>query len=217
MLGRLMRAAGLTAFAALAAAVVSTASPASAGEVVIGGFAHDTTFGVSGSPHEQGTEDIQLIYRTHQFHIPWLLDPMAYAKAQINTDGRTNFFTLGAEWRKHLFHSRFYGDFGIGGAYVDGYNTYPDHFNPDSTPAPGPNATAAQPARYNSDLNTCTRFKAMGSDFVFNPNFALGYDVTRHISVELAWDHYSNAGFGGRNPGLDTFGGRLAYRFGGPF
>jgi lipid A 3-O-deacylase len=211
---KMVWASALLASAALAA---SAASPASAGEVVVGGFAHDTTFGVSGSAHEQNTADIQLMYRTHQFQIPWLLDPMAYAKAQINTGGRTNFFTVGAEWRKHLFHSRFYGDFGVGGAYVDGYNTYPDHFDPSRDQPPPAGSPPAAIARYQSDLSTYNRFKAMGSDFVFNPNFALGYDVTEHISVEIAWDHYSNAGLGGRNPGLDTFGGRLAYRFGGPF
>lgn len=203
--------------AALMASVVSIAAPALADELSIGGFAHDTKFGVSGTPHEDGTEDIQLMYRTKPFHVVWVLNPMIYAKAQVNLEGRTNFFTVGAEFRKHLFHTRFYGDVAVGGAYVDGYNTYPDHFNVDSTPVPGPGASPADVARYNADLRISQRFKALGSDFVFNPNFALGYEVSRHVAVELAWDHYSNAGLGGRNPGLDTFGGRLVYRFGGLF
>lgn len=199
----------------VSAASLLAAAPALADEVAIGGFAHDTSFGVSGTPHESGTTDVQLLYRTKPFQVWWLLNPMAYAKVQVNTSGLTNFYTAGAEWRAHLFHSRFYGDFGVGGAYVDGYNTYPDHFDASSTPPPGPTATAAQVARYNSDLSIYRTRKAMGSDFVFNPNFTLGYDVTDHFAIEAAWDHYSNAGLGGRNPGMDNFGGRLVYKFGG--
>lgn len=211
MLTRIGRAAALMA----SVAVCATAAPALAGEIFLGGFAHDSSFGVSGSPHEGGTYDVQVGYRTAQIDTLWfLLKPMAYAKGQFNTDNRTNFYTLGLEWRKHLFHSKFYGDFGVGGAYVDGYNTYPDHFDPDSTPPPGPAATPAQVARYQSDLHIFRTRKAMGSDFVFNPNFTLGYDLTKRVAIEAAWEHYSNAGLGGRNPGMDNWGGRLVYRFG---
>jgi len=202
------RALALTA----SAAALLAAAPALADELGIGGYAHDTTFGVSGTPHENGTTDLQLLYRTKTFHFIYLFNPMVYAKAQINLDGRTNFYTLGLEWRHHFFHSKFYGDAAVGGAYVDGYNTYPDHFDPSSTPLP---TTPAQTARYLYDLNIYRHYKAMGSDFVFNPNFTVGYDISRHFAVEASWDHYSNAGLGGRNPGMDTFGGRLVYRFGG--
>jgi hypothetical protein len=194
---------------------LALAAPALADEVGIGVYAHDTKFGVSGTPHEGGTEDIQLLYRTKTFHIDYLLNPMFYAKAQINTDNRTNFFTVGIEWRHHFFHTRFYGDAAVGGAYVDGYNTYPNDFQAGTVPPP--NATAAQLATYNYDRHIYNTFKAMGSDFVFNPNFTLGYDLSRHFAVEASWDHSSNAGLGGRNPGMDTFGGRVLYRFRGPF
>ena len=205
-------------FARALALTVSTASllaaaPALADEIAIGAYAHDTSFGVSGTPHESGTTDIQLLYRTPTLHIDYLLNPMFYAKAQVNTSGLTNFYTLGIEWRHHLFHSRFYADAAVGGAYVDGYNTYPDHFQAGELPPP--NATAAQLARYQSDLNIYRTRKAMGSDFVFNPNFTIGYDISRRLAVEGSWDHYSNAGLGGRNPGMDTFGGRVVFRFAG--
>ena len=196
----------------VSATALLSAAPALADELGVGIYAHDTKFGVSGTPHEGGTEDIQLLYRTKTFHIDYLLNPMFYAKAQINLSGRTNFYTAGIEWRHHFFHSRFYGDAAVGGAYVDGYNTYPDHFNPDSTPLP---TTPAQNVLYQHDLGIYNKFKAMGSDFVFNPNFTIGYDLSHHVAIEASWDHYSNAGLGGRNPGLDTFGGRLVYRFGG--
>ena len=196
----------------VSAASLFAAAPALADELAIGAYAHDTSFGVSGTPHESGTTDIQVLYRTPTLHIDYLLNPMFYAKAQVNTSSRTNFYTLGIEWRHHFFNSRFYGDAAVGGAYVDGYNTYPDHFNPDSTPLP---TTPAQAVTYQNDLSIYRRFKAMGSDFVFNPNFTIGYDISKHFAVEGSWDHYSNAGLGGRNPGLDTFGGRLVFRFAG--
>jgi len=190
------------------------AAPAFADDVFIGGFAHDSSFGVSGTPHEGGTYDVQLGYRTAPFHVWWLLNPMAYAKAQINTAGKTNFFTVGAEWRKYLFHSKFYGDFGVGGAYNDGYNTYPNDFNASSTPVPPPTSPEAEQQLYLKDLAIFRSRKAFGSDFLFNPNFTLGYDITRRIALEGAWEHYSNAGLGKRNPGIDNWGARLVYHFG---
>jgi hypothetical protein len=114
-----------------------------------------------------------------------------------------------------LFHTKFYGDFGVGGAYVDGLATYPNHFNPNNVPAA--NASAATVATYDSDLHTYDKYKAMGSQVVFNPNFSLGYDLTHAVSAEISWEHYSNAGLGGRNPGMDNWGARLVYHFGGPF
>ncbi len=209
MMRNLGRALALT----VSATSLLVAVPALAGEIAIGGFAHDTSFGVSGTPHEQNTADVQLLYRTETFHFIYLLNPKVYAKVQLNTSGKTDFFTVGLEWRRHLFHSKFYIDGAVGGAYHDGYNTYPDHFDI-TQPAPGPTASAAQVARYQSDRNLFNTRKAFGSDFLFNPNFALGYDVAKNISIEAAYDHYSNAGLGGRNPGIDTFGGRLVYRFG---
>ena len=204
--------------AGLALSLLVTAAPvtAFAAEVFVGGFAHDVKAGFSGTPHESGTADYQVGFRTHQFENLWyLLKPMFYAEGQFNTDARTNFYAAGIEWRKHLFHTHFYGDFGVGGAYVDGYDTYPDHFTAGTLPPT--NATPAQLEQYNHDAHVYQKFKAMGSDYVFNPNFSFGYDFTKHVSAEIAWEHYSNAGFGGRNPGMDNYGGRVVWRFGGPF
>ncbi len=195
------------------AASLLAAAPALAGEVAIGGFAHDTSFGVSGTPHENGTNDIQLLYRTETFHLIYLLNPKFYAKVQVNAAGDTDFYTIGIDWRRHLFHSKFYLDAGVGGSYQDGYNTYPGHFDI-TQPPPGPTASAAQVAQYQSNVRLFDTRKALGSDFLFNPNFTIGYDINKRFSVEGAYDHYSNAGLGGRNPGLDTFGGRLVFHFG---
>lgn len=208
----MIRAAGL----GLALSLMASAAPAMAGEVFLGGFAHDSSFGVSGTPHEGGTYDVQVGVRTKQIQsLWWLLTPMVYAKGQFNTDDRTNFYTLGLEWRSHLFHTKFYGDFGLGGSYVDGFNTYPHDFQI-GTGAPPAGSTPAQVAQFNANLHVYNKFKAMGSDYVFNPNFSLGYDLTQKVSAELSWEHYSNSGLGGRNPGLDNWGARLVWHFGGP-
>jgi hypothetical protein len=204
------------AVSVLAAFIVGLglAAPALADDVFIGGFAHDSSLGVSGTPHEGGTYDVELGYRTAPFHVWWLLNPMAYAKGEINTDRKTSFFTVGAEWRKHLFHTKFYGGFGVGAAWVDGYNTYPNDFNASSTPVPPPTTPPAVQQLYLTDLAIFRSRKAMGSDFLFNPNFTFGYDITPRFGVEGAWEHYSNAGLGKRNPGMDNWGARLVYHFG---
>ena len=208
----MVRATGL----ALLLSALLTAAPALAGEVFVGGLTHDSSFGVSGSPHESGTSDYEIGVRTKQFeNLWWILKPMVYAKGEFNTDNRTNFYTVGLEWRKHLFHSKFYGDFGVGGAYVDGYAHYPDGFQLGSG-APPVGSTPAQQTAYNNGLHIYDKFKAFGSTVLFNPNFSLGYDITPRISVEAAWEHYSNAGLGSRNPGMDNYGGRLVWHFGGP-
>lgn len=53
-----------------------------------------------------------------------------------------------------------------------------------------------------------------GSRILFAPELGLGARVTDRISVEASWVHLSHAQlFGPQNPGLDTIGVRLNYRF----
>ena len=191
--------------AAASVGLLSAAAPASADEFFLGGFAHDVKQGFSGSPHEDNTGDVEFGYRTKRFdNLWWLAKPMFYGKAEVNLGGRTNFYTVGLELRKHAFLPGLYGGFGLGLTYVDGYRTYPD------PTAPG--LTAAEVA---SDDEIIKRFKAMGSDVVFNPNLSVGYEFNSRLSAEIAWDHYSHAGIlGKRNPGMDNYGARLVYKFG---
>ena len=57
-------------------------------------------------------------------------------------------------------------------------------------------------------------FKSMGSRFLFHPALALGARLSSRWAVEVVWNHFSNAGLGRVNPGMDDFGGRLVFRFG---
>lgn len=53
-----------------------------------------------------------------------------------------------------------------------------------------------------------------GSRVLFEPEIALGYQLTDRVSVEASWVHLSHAQlFGPQNPGIDNFGARMNYRF----
>ena len=53
----------------------------------------------------------------------------------------------------------------------------------------------------------------LGSRIVFEPEIALGYQVTPRLAVEAAWVHLSHAQlFSRQNPGMDSIGIRLSYR-----
>jgi hypothetical protein len=192
----------------LAFGIFAWAPPARAGEVFAGALAHDFNVGLSSAPRENHTTDVELGLRTRPFEgLRYLLRPMAFFQAELSTGRHTNFYAVGLEWRRDLFHSRFYGSFGLGLAGVDGYVNPPDYVAPGLTPA------EAQRGRYLYQTN-----KAMGSDVVFNSGLAAGYRLTPALAAELTWQHYSTAGlFGKANPGMDNIGARFAYRFGGPF
>ena len=57
---------------------------------------------------------------------------------------------------------------------------------------------------------------AFGSRVLFEPQFALGLNVTDKVSVEASYTHLSNGQIfhQGKNQGLDDAGVRLNYRFG---
>ena len=54
---------------------------------------------------------------------------------------------------------------------------------------------------------------AFGSRVLFEPELALGMQVSRRFSVEASWVHMSHAQvFGPENPGIDNLGVRLNLR-----
>lgn len=151
---------------------------------------------------ERGTVDVQIVYRTGPVRFP--LKPRLTAKLQVNTAGRTDFASIGAEWRQHVFRGRVYGQAGIGVTIHDGYRFTPDPF------APGI-STAEADRRY-AIYQDRTSF---GSRILFNPNAALGVRLTSRWAVELAWEHFSHRRiFGAQNPGIDNFGLRLVRTLG---
>ncbi len=53
----------------------------------------------------------------------------------------------------------------------------------------------------------------LGSRILFEPEIAVGYQVTPKLAVEAAWVHLSHAQLLSRqNPGMDSIGVRIAYR-----
>lgn len=56
--------------------------------------------------------------------------------------------------------------------------------------------------------------EALGSRILFEPELAVGVDVSERISIEASWVHLSHATLlDGHNPGMDNIGLRLNYRF----
>ena len=151
---------------------------------------------------ENDTVDIQLAYRTAPLRI--LLKPRLTAKAQVNTAGRTSFFSAGAEWRQHILRGRVYGQAGIGVTVIDGYRFTPDPFQP---------GISTEEAWRRYDIYR--RRTSFGSKVLFNPNASIGVRVDRRWAVELAWEHFSHRQmFSDTNPGIDNVGIRIVRRLG---
>ncbi|UYY77551.1 acyloxyacyl hydrolase [Sphingomonas sp. R1] len=188
-------------------------------EIAIGVFQHGSNFHPLGSQltfnlpelppgyvyegqEEDGTTDVEIAYRSRPLRI--LLKPRLTGKLQINTDGRTSFGSIGAEWRQHFFRDRIYVQGGIGLTVIDGYRFTPDPFQP------GLSQDEAQ-RRY----TIYRRRTSFGSTVLFNPNASIGVRLTPKWAVELAWEHYSHRQlFSDTNPGMDSLGVRLVHRFG---
>lgn len=150
---------------------------------------------------ENGTADVQLLYRTAP--LGFALKPRLAAKAQISLEGRTSFASVGAEWRQHVLGGRVYGQVGIGLTIHDGYRFTPDPF------APGLPIDEAR--RRFAIYQTQASF---GSRVLFNPNASVGVRLSRKWAAELVWEHHSHAQvFSDQNPGIDHVGLRLVRSF----
>jgi lipid A 3-O-deacylase len=109
--------------------------------------------------------------------------PSPYAFASVNSAGDTHFAAAGVSWK---LGNPFYVRPGIGIAV----HTGPGQFDPSN-------------ARI-----------YFGSRILFEPEIGVGYQVSDRVSVEASWVHLSHATlFSGQNPGLDTIGARINYRF----
>lgn len=214
VLGAVLVLASTTAMAQEAAA-----PPREPAEVAIGALRHGANFHPLGSKlifdlpelpagqiyegeEENGTVDVQLAYRTAPLRI--LLKSRLTAKAQINTAGRTSFFSAGAEWRQHILRGRVYGQAGIGVTVIDGYRFTPDPFQP---------GISTEEAWRRYDIYR--RRTSFGSKVLFNPNASIGVRLDRRWAVELAWEHFSHRQmFSDTNPGIDNVGIRIVRRLG---
>lgn len=109
--------------------------------------------------------------------------PRPHVFASVNTAGDTHFAAAGISWQ---IGRTLYVRPGIGVAV----HTGPDHFD------------------------FTGRRIWFGSRVLFEPELGIGYRVNDRVSVEASWVHLSHAQlFNKENPGLDTVGVRLNYRF----
>ena len=169
------------AAAGLAALVAAT--PAAAGEIFAGLYAHDVDTGLTKSGIEDGV-DFELGWRGDRIRALRVIgSPSPHAFVSINSAGDTHFAAAGFSWK---IGDRLYVRPGVGLAV---------HTGPGSV-VPGDNRID------------------FGSRILFAPEIGVGVELNEQVSVEASWVHLSHAQlFSGQNPGLDTIGVRLNYRF----
>jgi lipid A 3-O-deacylase len=121
-----------------------------------------------------------------------LLAPRPDIGFTANAEGGTSFGYIGLNWTADFAqnllndHDGLYFSFGLGGAIS------------------------------NSDLSRnseASNNKDMGSRGLFHLYTEFGYRVTQHVNVSVFYEHYSNAGLGTSNPGMNNLGMRLGYKF----
>lgn len=166
------------------AGIALPVTPALAGEVYGGVYAHavDTPFTFDTG---EGGIDAQFGFRFDPV-TDRLGGPQPYVFASVNVDGDTSFAGAGLSWKAEI--GPVYLRPGIGLVIHD-----------------APSLRADPDTRLRTDL---------GSRVLFEPEFAIGAQVSERFSLEASWVHISNAQlFDSRqNPGIDAVGLRLNYR-----
>jgi hypothetical protein len=159
------------------------AAPAAAQEVFGGVYAHDVKTGLTRSGIEEGV-DLELGWRGGRIDaLSFVGTASPHAFVSLNSAGDTHFAAAGVNWK---IGNTVYIRPGIGLAV---------HTGPGQV-VPGDNRID------------------FGSRILFAPEIGAGVQVNDRLSVEASWVHLSHAQlFGGQNPGLDTIGVRLNYRF----
>lgn len=156
-------------------------SPASADEVFVGIYDQGVDTPFSLEVAGQGGMAVQLGYRFDP--VEALLDIEPYLIASINTAGDTSFGGIGIS-RK----------FDLGPVYL----------------RPGLGLVIQDQSGERLDPVTQDRVD-LGSRVLFEPEIALGADVSDRVSLELSWSHISHARLfdNEQNPGVDLIGIRL--------
>lgn len=159
------------------------ATPAQAGEIFGGLYAHAVNTPFSYDTGEEGV-DIQIGARTEPINaLHFIGRPSVHAFGSINTAEDTNFVAAGISWK--IDAGPVYVRPGVGMALHDAPNHRVD-------PVTG----------IRTDL---------GSRVLFAPEIALGTSVSTRVSLEISWVHISNAQVldSEQNPGMDMIGLRL--------
>lgn len=158
-------------------------SPAAAQELFGGLYVHDVDTGLTKSGIEEGV-DLELGWRGERLRfLSAVGSPSPQAFVSVNSAGNTHFAAAGLSWK---IGRRFYLRPGVGLALHTG---------------PG----RVVPGDDRIDF---------GSRILFALEGGAGVRIDDRLSAEASWVHLSHAQLlGGQNPGLDTIGLRLNYRF----
>jgi lipid A 3-O-deacylase len=170
----------------LAAVLLSStvsATPASAQQLFGGLYVHDVDTGLTRSGIEEGV-DLELGWRgARMAFLKAVGSPSPHAYVSLNSQGNTHFASTGVSWK---IGRTIYMRPGIGLAVHSG---------------PG----RVVPGDDRIDF---------GSRILFAPEIGIGVELDERISLEASWVHLSHAQlFSPQNPGIDTIGMRLNYRF----
>lgn len=162
-------------------AAAAIATPAQADEVFVGGYVHGVDTPFSLEVADQDGASFQLGYRFDP--VEGALDLEPYVIASLNTEGDSSFVGIGIS-RK----------FDIGPIYL----------------RPGVGLVLQDQSGVQLDPDTLRR-KDLGSQVLFEPEIAIGADLSERVSIEASWVHLSHAQLfdSEQNPGVDMMGLRL--------
>ncbi len=184
--------------------LASVASPALAGEALIGIYSHDISDRISFGGVEHGQQIVGGVRTASLDELAWAFKPRVHLIVGVNTRGGTNYAAAGLSWRFNFAGDRFYLEPGIGAALHTGKVDLPSPDEPGLTPA----------ERQRRLFDWQTKLD-LGSRVLFEPEWSLGWKATDRLSMELSWIHLSHAQLAGKqNPGLGDFGLRAVYRYG---
>lgn len=193
---------GMAALAAGATLMLSAAT-AQAGEVFGGLYGH----GLGTKQSQEGGVDGMVGYRTDKIDALWWLgNPSVHIMASANSNVPTDFIAAGFDWRFNVTADRkWYVRPGIGFAYNTGEADVGNAYTP-----------GLSPAEMNRRLHLAQTRIDFGTHYLFEPELALGYQISPKWTAELSYVHLSNGQIThhGVNQGLDDIGLRVAYRFG---
>lgn len=174
----------LRIIALLIATIMALALPtaASAGEIFAGLHVHDVKTPFDASGIESGV-DFSLGYRASGIGHLFSAELQPYVFGAVNSAGNTDYAAVGID-AKFPLGGRVYIRPGLGIAVHNG----------------------SAGKYYRTDKI------AFGSRVLFEPEIAIGTQVSRRVSIEASWVHMSHAQlFGKENPGIDNLGVRLNF------
>ena len=157
---------------------------AQSADIFVGVLSHDVDTPVTIGGFERGA-DLQVGWRGDRIGALSVIgSPSPYLFGSLSTSGATNFAAAGLNWR---IGGKLYVRPGIGLAVHDRKSLIvgEDGFRRD-----------------------------LGARVLFEPEIGVGYQISDGVSLEATWVHISQAQLlSGQNPGMDSIGARLNYRF----